>query len=155
MLFLKSCILPPFDYCDIVCSGCTKHQSLHLETLVNFGCCITLRKHKDYYATAALNEIGLSTLASRRKLYLVQMMFKCLSSQSPSYLCELFSPPTSCHFTRSCILHQLNLPPVRTTLGQKPFTLMGTSLWRSQPSKIRGNMDYRLFSSESEVLFQH
>ena len=38
LLYLKSYILPFFDYCDIVWSNCTQEESRRLVTLLNFGC---------------------------------------------------------------------------------------------------------------------
>ena len=101
LLYLKSYVLPSFDYCDIVWSGCTKQQSLRLESLLNFGCRIVLRKSRDFSASAVRKELGLCTLASRRKLHLSQLMFKCLSSHSAAYLTELFPFSASHHFTRA------------------------------------------------------
>ena len=91
LLFLKSYILPHFDYCDVVWFGCTKSESLRLESLLNFACRTILRRSKHYSASVARHDLGLSTLSSRRKLHLSQTIFKCLSSHCPSYLSQLFS----------------------------------------------------------------
>ncbi len=37
LLYVKSYILPSFDYCDVVWSGCTKAEALRLQTLFNFA----------------------------------------------------------------------------------------------------------------------
>ena len=83
LLFLKSYILPHFDYCDVVWFGCTNQEAHHLETLLNFSCRRVLRRHNDYSASAARRELGLSTLASRRNLHTAQQVFKCLTLNSP------------------------------------------------------------------------
>ena len=145
LLFLKANILPTFDYCDLVWSGCTKQEACQLETLLNFSCRTVLCKRKDYSASAARRELGLPTLASRRKLHSAQMVFKCLSSNSPSYLSQLFSYPPSHYHTCSSSSSQLNLPPLRTSLGQKCFSFMGASVWRSLPAHIRGVTDFKVF----------
>ena len=84
-------ILPSFDYCDVVWSGCTKGEALPLEILLNFACRTVLSRRRDYFASAARSDHGLSTLSARRKLHLAQTMFKCLSSQSLPYLSQLSS----------------------------------------------------------------
>ena len=155
LLFLKSYILPTFDYCDIVWSGCTKHEARQLETLLNFSCRTVLRKRKDYSASAARRELGLPTLTSRRKLHTAQMVFKCLSSNTPSYLSQLFSHPPSHYCTRSSSSSQLNLPPLRTSLGQRCFSFMGASIWRSLPVHVRGVTDFKVFSTLCEQLFSY
>ena len=146
LLFLKSYILPHFDYCDVVWFGCTKQEAHHLETLLNFSCRTVLRRRYDYSATAARRELGLSTLTTRRKLHTAQMVFKCLTSNSPPYLSQLFSCPPSQYNTRSSSSSQLNLPPLRTSLGQRCFSFMGASVWRSLPEHVRGAMDFKNFS---------
>ena len=101
LLYLKSYILPSFDYYDVVWSGSNKDEALCLETLLNFACHTVLCRHRDYSASAAHSELGLSTLFAKRKLDLAQSMFKCLSSQSPPYLSQLFISPTSHYTTRT------------------------------------------------------
>ena len=63
LLYLKSYILPHFDYCDVVWIGCTKAESLRLESLLNFACRTVLHRCKFSSASAARNELGLSTLS--------------------------------------------------------------------------------------------
>ena len=90
LLYLKSYILPLFDYCDNVWSVCTKEESHRLETLLNFACRTVLHKRRDYSASSAHKELGISTLSARRKIHLAQTVYKCVSSQSPTYLSNLF-----------------------------------------------------------------
>ena len=58
----------PADYCDVVWSGCTKFEASKLETHLNYACRTVLRKRRGSSTSAAHRELGLSTLASRRKL---------------------------------------------------------------------------------------
>ena len=101
LLFLKSYILPLFDYCDVVCSGCTKSEAFRLETLLNYACRTVLRKRSGSSTSAARSELGLSTLASRRKFHLALIMFNCMSSKSSTYLSQLFPLPSSHYNTHS------------------------------------------------------
>lgn len=134
-------------------SVCTKDESHRLEKLLNFACRTVLHKRRDYSATAARKELGISTLGTRRKLHLAQTVYKCLSRQSPSYLSNLFSTPTSHYNTRASSTSQLNLPRLRTSLGQKAFSFVGASLWRSLPTNIRGCADFRVFTRLCEKHF--
>ena len=97
-------------------------------------------------ASAARSDLGLSTHLSRRKRHLAQFVFKCLSSQSPSYLSQLFSTPSSSYYIRSCSSNQLNLPVVKSSFGQKAFSFTGASLWRLLPIAIRETQDFPDFS---------
>ena len=98
---------------------------------------IALHRSRHSSPSAARSELGLSTLSSRRKLHLAQSVFKCLSSQSPSYLSQLFSTPSSSYDTQSSSSRQLNLPTTKSSFGQKAFSFTGASLWRSLRSAIR------------------
>ena len=153
VLFLNSYILPHFDYCDVVWSSCTKSQCLQLESLLNFACRTVLRRTRYSSASAARSDLGLSTLLSRRKLHLAQSVFKCLSSQSPPYLSQLFSTPNSSYHTRSFSSNQLNLPVVKSSFGQKAFSFAGASLWRSLPTAIRETQNFQEFSRKCADLF--
>ena len=113
LIYLKSYVLPHFDYCDVVWSSCTQEESRRLESLLNFGCKTVLRRKRDSSSTAALKELGLTTLTLRRKLHTAQLMFRCLSSKVPSYLSRLFSSPSTFHNTHSSTTHQLNLPALK------------------------------------------
>ena len=144
-----------FDYCDIVWSGCTEQEAHHLKTLFNFGCHPVLRRRRQYSASAARRELGLPTLASRRKLHLATMMFKCLSLHSPTYLSQIFSFPTSHYHTQSASILQINLPPVRTSFGQKSFSYVGSALWRSLPSHIHETKDFKTFSHYWRTIFSY
>ena len=71
-------------------SVCTKEESHWLETLLNFACRTVLCKRRDYSASSARKELGISTLSARRKIHLAQTVYKCISLQSPTYLSNLF-----------------------------------------------------------------
>ena len=147
LLFLKSYILPVFDYRDVVWSGCTKSEASRLETLLNYACCTVLRKCRGSSTSAAHRELGLSTLASRRKLHLALTMFNCMSSKSPPYLSKLFPLPSSHYNTHSASSSQLNFPPNQSSFGQKSFSFIGAALWRSLPPNIRDTREFNSFYS--------
>ena len=151
LLYLKSYILPHFDYCDVVWIGCTKAESLRLESLLNFACRTVLHRCKLSSASAARCERGLSTLSSRRKFHLAQTVFKCLYSPCPTYLSQLFPTPNSSYHTRSST-SQLNLPAVRSSYGQRAFSFAGASMWRSLPATTRQMRDFRAFSAKCKDL---
>ena len=130
--------------------GCTKSESHHLESLLNFACRTVLCRCKHSSASAARHNLSLSTLSSRRKLHHSQSVFKCLSSHCPSYLSQLFSGPNSSHHTRSYSSCQLNLPLTRSSFGQRSFSSTGASMWRSLPANIHKTKDFRAFSAKCE-----
>ena len=134
-------------------SVCTKQDSHRLETLLNFACRTVLRKRRDYFASSAHKELGISTLSARQKVHLAQTVYKCLSLQSSTYLNNLFPTPASHYNTRASSTSQLNLPRFRTSLGQKAFSFVGASLWRLLPNNIRCCADFRVFTKLCENHF--
>ena len=120
---------PTFGYCDVVWSGCTNDEAKRLETYLNLGCGLVLRKPHFYSATASRKELGLTTLPAGRKLHTCVIMFKCLHSLAPPYLSALFHAPSFRYITRSSCTHQINLPMARTSFGCKCFNLAGASTW--------------------------
>ena len=155
LLFLNSYILPLFDYCVVVWSGCTKSEASRLETLLNYACRTVLRKRRGSSASSAFRELGLSTLASRRKLHLAVTMFNCMSSKSPPYLSQLFSLSSSHYNTLSASPSQLNLPPNRSFFGQKSFSFIGAALWRSLPPNLRDTREFSSFYSLCQHHFRN
>ena len=105
LTYLKSYILPHFDYCDVVWSGCTQGESRRLESLLNFGCKIVLHRHRDSSSTAALQELGLTTLTLRRKLHMAQ----CIFAAYPPRL-HLICLGSSLMFLATITLVPLSLP---------------------------------------------
>ena len=155
LTYLKSYILPHFDYCDVVWSSCTQEESRRLESLLNFGCKIVLCKRRDFSSTTALHELELTALTSRRRIHTVQCMLHCLASQAPSYLTWLFSSTTQHHNTLSSSTHQLNLPPVKSSFGQRAFGFAGPSLWHSLPLAIHKAKDYGHFSEQCRRFYSN
>ena len=147
LLFLKSYILPLFDYCDDVWSGCTKSEASRLEILLNYACRTVLHKCRGSSTSAARRELGLSILASRRKCHLALTMFNCMSSKSPPYLSQLFPLPSSHYNTHSASSSQLNLPRNQSLFGQKSFSFMGAALWQSLSPNIQDTREFHSFYS--------
>ena len=155
LIYLKSYVLPHFDYYDVVWSSCTQEKSRPLKSLLNFGCKTVLHRKHDSSSTAALKELGLTTLTLRRKLHTAQLVFRRLSSKAPSYLSRLFSSPSTYHNTCSSTTHQLNLPALKTSLGQRAFSFAGASLWRSLLPSVRCSGDYSQFCEACFALFSN
>ena len=131
VLYLKSYILPCVDYCDIVWDCCSKQDSNRLQTLFNYACRIALHNLRLSSSCALRNDLGLSSLSSRRKLHLAQLMFKCHNSLAPPYLSSLFHGPS--HRYSTCNGTLVNLPPVKSSYGQHLLSFLGVSLLRSLP----------------------
>ena len=130
--FLSSCplpqsyILPCVDYCNVVWDCCSKQDSNHLQTLLNYGCRTVLHHPRLSSSSALWKDLGLSSLASHRKLHLAEFMFKCHNFIAPPYLTSRFN--TTSHKYYTCMRNLVNLPPVKSSYGQCSFSFLGVSL---------------------------
>lgn len=84
----------------------------------------TLHRPRLSSSFALWNGLGLSSVASPRKLYLAELMFECHNSLTPSYLTTLIQAPSHSYSTRK--RHLINLPTVKsshvwTALAQLPW----------------------------------
>ena len=111
-------------------------EASRLENLLNYACRTILRKRRRSSASAAHRELGLSTLASRRKLHLAVTMFKCMSSKSPSYLSHLFlcfhpttTPALLC--LPSSTFHLIDLPLAKSHSVQRAQCCGNPCHWTS------------------------
>jgi hypothetical protein len=86
---------------------------------------------------------------------MAQLMFRCLSSQAPSYLSQLFSSTSNSHNTRSSSTYQINLPPVKSSFGQRAFSFSGASLWRSLPPGTRCSSKYSDFTKLCTLFYSN
>ena len=138
VLFFKSCIMPSFDYCDVVWDVCTKHEAERLERLQNYAARCILRRRRDLSATEDRKQLSLSTLQSRWTLHLAQCTYKSIKDHKhhPVYLSELFSTPDHQHNTRNK-KSNINLPLKKSGFGQHAFSFRGVSIWRSLPKSAR------------------
>ena len=143
--------LPCVDYCDVVWDCCSKQDANRLQTLFNYACRIALHCPRLSSSSPLWNDLGLSSLSTRRKLHLAQLMFKCHNSLAPPYLSSLFHEPSHRYSTRNSNL--VNLPPVKSSYGQRSPSFLGVSLWRSLPVSIRNSDSLLTFTRAASAFY--
>ena len=134
VLFFKSCIMPSFDYCDVVWDVCTKHEAERLERLQNYAARCILRRWQDFSATEARKQLNLRTLQSRQTLHLAQCTYKSIKGHK--HLSELYSTPHHQHNTRNSA-NNINRPLKKSVFGQHAFSFRGASVWCSLPKSAQ------------------
>ena len=93
ILFYKSYIMPIFDYCDVVWQRCTSQESTRLEHLHNLAIKNILHKSHFDSASAARQQLGVTSLDHRRRLHLAQQVFKSVKGIHPLILKTYLNPP--------------------------------------------------------------
>ena len=137
----------------MVWDNCTQHDSLHLQSLFNYACCLSLLRPRLSSSSALWKELGLTLLHCCRRLHLVELTYKCLNSLAPPYLSSLFRLPTHHHNTRRRNL--INLLAVRMTFGQHAVSYRGASLWRSLPASLRDSRSLKNSQELHTIILTH
>ena len=137
--FYKGYILPQLTYADTVWGSCTRAESDRLERLQNYAARIILGRRRDASATAMRCELGWPTLASRRALAELQMVYRCVTGCAPQYLVSLFVRNTDIHLhnTRAAASGGIHVPKVRSEFGKKSFAFRGCQRWNALPPFMR------------------
>ena len=130
------------DYCNSLYSGLPKNLLHALQSILNAAARLVARAPR--YST--ISDFMLKTLhwlpiSDRIDFKLITLTSAALRGQAPSYLTELFSPPSSSnshHQLRSCTRNDLLVPRSRTTFAQRrSFRVTGPSLWNGLPPSTR------------------
>jgi len=136
MLF-NCMILPKIDYCDTVWGNCGKSLSDNLQKLQNRAARLVLglsrRSHVD---NDHLSTLGWKSLASRRKMHLLQTVFKSIHRQLPEYL-QIFNRTSHTYATRLNSNLSLQLPKVRLESGRRKFEYRGAFSWNELPPTVK------------------
>lgn len=147
---VTSLLLPFLDYADVCYSDATEEQLNRLERLLNL--CIRyiygLRKY-DHVSQFRV-QLKWLNIRSRRNAHIVFLLYNVLfNPYSPNYLKERFTPLSSLgRPERSSQVHQLMIPPHKTSLYSDSFTVTATRLWNDLPPDIRQASSIGIFKSK-------
>ena len=89
--------------------------------------------------------IGFYEQTTNYKLCL--LTYKTLTNQQPTYLYNSLSFPSHSVSTRSSDSLVLSIPYVRSSLGKRPFSVIGPRLWNSLPPDTRNSNSLPTFRS--------
>ena len=123
----QSLILPSFDYCDIVWGNAHKKHLVKLTKLQNRAGKTILNVNRRFPTKTMLGCLGWRDLDTRRNIHLNTMVYKCLSSKVPKYMCNIFHKisDTSPHLTRGSKHGNLIRPKPNSCSGERAFRYRG------------------------------
>ena len=127
-------IQPHFDYCCSVWDELGSTLATKLQKLQNRAVRVITRSSYDADAGALLTLLQLDNLSIRRKKIKVQLMFKILKGNAPSYLKSLFSVRTLDYDVRNN-RSKLNIPKPRTNYLKRSICCSGALLWNNLPQE--------------------
>ena len=85
-----------------------------------------------------IQNLGWMTI-EERCFYFTSLVYKCLNSNAPSYLCKKFSYINDSHkySTQAAVNNDLLLPHPFKEIFKHSITFQGSTIWNSLPKNIR------------------
>jgi hypothetical protein len=129
------------DYCNSVYAGCSKKLLDKLQVVQNAAARLVTGHRLRNHITPALKELHWLKVPERITFKLCLLVYKCLHSQAPQYLCDRLAPVSSdsgrSHL-RSAAKGDLTVPRMLSaTYGGKPFQVAGPRAWNCLPQQLR------------------
>ena len=98
-------------------------------------------------SSSLIKSLGWLTVTKRRDYLTLVLMYKCISSTAPDYLCDLFTYTNDIHDrnTRSADNMNLYVPKASSSSYSKSFSVFGAKLWNSIPCNTRNAPNIKIF----------
>ena len=132
------------DYCNSLLSGISNFNINKLQRVQNLAARLSLN---DWHTSSSqlLTKLHWLPINSRIKFKIGTLTFKLLTNKQPAHLCALLQPVVSTRLTRSSDQQLLVQPRVRTSIGQRAFSICGPNIWNSIPLPIRLSPSISIF----------
>ena len=149
----KQTILPILDYCSIVWHDCGSTLTRQVELVQNRAMRIILKEGKKKCTQEMRNDLNLLTLFNRRRFFRYVLIFKILNNLNcPEQLLDVFKFRSSVRNRELRDETLLDLPKVKTKMGQTMFAYAGAKDWNSLPRHIRQLKSINIFK---QTLFKY
>ena len=122
-MLANALVFPYFDYCSPVWSNCNLKFSNILQILQNKLARVLLSADIRTPVDNLLCDLNWIKLDKRWKIQLLQVVFKCLKNDAPSYLSSQFIFTSTIHSknTRSHVSNTLVMPSFKIKPGKRIF----------------------------------
>ena len=102
---------------------------------------------KYQHITPTLKKLHWLPIKQRIDFKLCFLTYKTLTNQQPTYLYNSLSFPSHSVSSRSSDLLVLSIPYIRSSLGKRAFSVIGSRLWNSLPPDTRNSSSSPIFRS--------
>ena len=98
-------------------------------------------------SSSLIKSLGWLTVTKRRDYLTLVLMYKCISSTAPDYLCDLFTYTNDIHDRNTRTADNMNLyvPKASSSSYSKSFSVFGAKLWNSIPCNTRNAPNIKIF----------
>ena len=138
-----SMVLPLFDYCSAVWSGCGITNREYLNRLQRRA--VRIIEGREVKQNDIRSTLNWPSLEVRRNYQTCLQVFKCLNGLAPAYLLNKFSLSRDFHSHNTRNKDLIRLPRAKTSKFQTSFYYNGAKLWNTLPPHIRQENTLSLF----------
>ena len=138
-----SMVLPLFDYCSAVWSGCGITNREYLNRLQRRA--VRIIEGREVKQNDIRSTLNWPSLEARRNYQTCLQVFKCLNGLAPAYLLNKFSLSRDFHSHNTRNKDLIRLPRAKTSKFQTSFYYNGAKLWNTLPPHIRQENTLSLF----------
>ena len=133
-------ITSKLDYCNSLLIGITDGRLRKLQRLQNAAARVIVQAYKYDHITPVLRDLHWLPIEARIDFKVLVLVFKCLHTQAPTYLADLFN---FCQFKRSLRSNSNGIPllevarTTNVTCGDRAFCIYGANSWNNLPESLR------------------
>jgi hypothetical protein len=124
-------------YCSTVWSNTSFSNIKKLQAVQNFACRIIANGKKFDHITPILKDIGWLPVKEHLLFKDLVMIYKCINSLAPTYLCDLFLKRKELNNRATRNNEALHIPLFSTTTGQRSFRYRAVGLWNSLDNELK------------------
>ena len=144
-MLYQSLVLSHLDYCSVVWNSCRVTLGKRIERVQNYALRLILQKPPLTSSDLLRQTLGWTTLDARRQNVLLCQVHRCVSNQTPSYLCSRFTPDSSLHYAETRGSTKLPLPNPNGLNYHTSFEFQWAKIFNKLPKNTRDLKEKKLF----------
>ena len=134
---VQALITSRLDYCNSLLAAITPAQVNQLQKTQNKAARLVTRTPRLHHITPVLEQLHWLPLECRIQFKVIEMVFKCIHNEAPSYLCDLLQPRKVDSRLRSDSAIKLYQPIAHKSVGERAFSVTAPRLWNNLPTDLR------------------
>ena len=130
-------VLSRLDYCNTLLAGVPNVLLAKLQLVMNNAARLVTGAKVSRHITPVLAALHWLPIHARVSYKLAVMGFSSAAGIAPSYIQEMIPPYQPTRILRSADSGLLQVPKMKTSLGQRAFSFQASSVWNELPERLR------------------
>ena len=147
-----SYVLSRLNFCSLLYMGISEKNIAKLQKVQNSAVRILFGMKKRDHISPKMKELGWLSVKNFLKYRYLTMVYKCLNSEMPYYLCQLLQVYTPVRNLRSSTFIDLEIPFVKGNYGSRSFSFLGPMLWNNTHREIRNSPTLTIFCNKLNLI---